>query len=263
MKKEGTLFKSLSADYFVKNKYKKGTKDDSHTEFSCVYHLNAVYDAVHGYYTYTIGRSDILIDDRPVKKLMDKIICEIGDSIYPVSLAVTPWMQIRDVVNYEEIRQRWTDCTKELLRKYPSYPMRRYVKMSERNISDKEKLISSLYKDTFFNVYFRDIYTPTEENEAMSILWENFPKREMNQTYQYQVSPMQVGRISTSGEVMQIVPGQEGNYSMDYTLGEEVEILDITGNIESKYQDKLYAKQISVKSQNIKTGGYSAGNIII
>lgn len=249
---EGISLKSLSAEYLVKNKYSKGTDENSHSVFSCVFHLNVVHDDINNRYNYTIRRADVQIDGKPVKKLMDRIICEIGNSIYPISLVVTPQMQIIDVNNYEDIKKNWADCTKTLLKKYPSYAMSRYVKMSEKNILDKNSFIQSLYQDTFFNAYFRDIYTPMSEDEACSILWRNFPKRQMSQTYLYQINSSE-DKIILSGNIMQIVPEQEGYCTIEYKLGEKGEILDIKGKIESKHDNKLYKKEISVKSENLMT----------
>lgn len=260
---ERILFKALSADYLVSSKYIKGTEADYHTVFSAVYRLNIVYDEGNNRYNCKINRSDVLIDGKPVKKLMDRILLEIGDGIYPLSLNISPNLQITNILNYEEVKNRWTNRTRKLLKKYPSYPMTRYVKMSGKNISDREKLVDALYRDTFFNVYFRDIYSPTADKEAYPILWVNFPERGMNLTYLYEINPMKESKINTSGDVMQIVPGQEGHLTMDYKLGEKGEIHGITGIVESRHQNKLYMKQISVKSENVKTDDYFIENIIM
>lgn len=251
---EKLLFKSLSARYLVRNEYIVETEENYCSVFSCRYKVNALYDEVSGYYNFNINRADVLIDGESVRKLMDKVIFEIGNTIYPLSLTVSPNLQIKDIINYKDIKERWTNCTKNLLQKYPSPQLRRYVSMSEKNIRDIPSLIHSLYKDTFFNVYFRDIYTSTPEDEANAILWVNFPKREMNQTYLYTVNSVAKNKVETFGSILKIVSTQEGHYSMDYELCKTGEIHTITGKVESKYQSKVYQKKISVKMENRPTG---------
>lgn len=260
---KGLSFKSLSAQYIVNNTYIVGTEENYHSNFCCRYHINILYNDISCYYNFKIYRSDIRIDEKPVRKLMDRIIMEIGESIYPLSIIVSPNLEILDILNFKEIKERWHDCTKNLLEKYPSRQLERYVNMSKKNVSDIPSCINSLYKDTFFNVYFRDIYTPTEEDEALPILWNNFPRREMNQTYLCQVNPMKEHNICITGDIMQIVPSYEGYCTMDYELGKKGEIQDISGKIRCKYKTETYIKQISVKEENLKIDNHFAENVIL
>lgn len=244
---ERLSLKSLSTVYDLQSRYVVETEENYCSVYSCAYHLDASYESESDRYIFKISRSGMQIDGKPVGKLMDKIMLEIGNSIYPLALSVSPQMKIEDVMNYAEVKQRWTECTKEQLENHPSAEMERYVDRSRRNMSDINSFIDSLRADTFFNVYFRNIYVPTPRGEANLIQWSNFPRREMNQTYLYRVGLAEENRIDVSGQIMQIVPEQNGSYTMSYEVGAMGEIIDITGSVESRYQGRLYQKCISIK----------------
>jgi len=135
--------------------------------------------------------------------------------------------------------------------------------MSKNNVFDRRSLISSLYHDTFFNIYFRNVYTPTQDDEALPMIWVNFPEREMNRTYLIQIAPMTGNKVEISGNVMQIVPGQEGFCKVDYELGNQGEICYISGKVESGHHKKSYTKQFIVEAQNLKTDHHFTENVIL
>lgn len=260
---EKVPFKSLSALYELDSKYIIDNEQYYSSIYSCVYNICFVWDETNSRYNCKIDRSKVKIDNNPIRKMMDKIIYDLGNSIYPLSLNVSAQMKIMDVVNHEEIKKSWVTCAKEKLEKYPSPQMRRYIKMAQPNIVDKKLFVQSLYRDTFFNAFFRNIYEPTPKGEAFSIVWFNFPKKQMNQTYLYEVASEQDNRIETKGNILQIVPEQNGIYSAEYTLGDKDQILSIAGNIESLYQNKLYRKQLSIKSKNLRVDTHFTDSFIL
>lgn len=260
---EKSLFKFLSASYKLESKYIEKNEEYYTSQYTCIYKANAIFDEDSGYYNYRISRSDVLIDNKSISKLMDKIILEIGNAIYPISLLVNQQMRIIDVVNYEDIKQKWINNAKEKLDRYPSSEIKRYLSASYKNIKNKNTFINCLYKDSFLNLYFRNIFEPTIKNEVHSIVWHNFPKKQMNQTYLYEIAPMKENQIKILGEIMQIVPEQNGTYAADYRIGNEGQIISISGSIESKHQDKLYKKQVSIQSTDTKISTSVPENIIL
>ena len=254
---------TLSAEYNVESKYIIQSEEHYCSSFGSNIQLNAIYNTEDGNYHFTIKRSRVLLNGAKPSKLMDRLICETGDTLYPLTLKVSPLLEILDVFNFDEIKQRRQECVKSIAEKYPSYPVQQYIRMAEKNFAGKKAFIRSLYQDSFFNLYFRDIYTITPDNEAKTILWVNFPKREMNRTYLYQVKQVDDLQISTAGKVMKIIPEMEGDYDMTYVIGKHGEIHSINGTITSSNDRKDYIKQLSVNQIKLKTSTAKWESIIL
>jgi hypothetical protein len=245
---------SLSADYNVESKYIIESEEYYCSSFRSNVHLKATYYQEEDHYIFQVERSDVLLNGKKVTKLMDRFIYELGATLFPVTLKVSPVLEILDIINFDEIKDRRQKKVEEMTEKYPSNrTVEQYIRASEKNFADKNTLLHSLYQDSFCNLYFRDIYTSTADDEAKTILWGNFPKRELNRSYLYQVTPIDDSQIKTTGEVLKIIPELNGNYDMIYSLGEHGEIHHINGKITSLEAQKEYIKEISVQQTKLKT----------
>jgi hypothetical protein len=254
----------LSADYKVECKYLIQSEENNHcSSFECNIRLQAIYfEEEEAYYHFTIQRTDVLLNGKEASKLMDKVVCEMGDTLYPLILKVSPLLEILDVFNFEEIKLRRQNKAEEITEKYSEPVIEQYISRSDKKFVDKRAFIQALYQDSFFNLYFRDIYAKMSDDEAGAILWVNFPKRELNRTYLYQINADNL-QIKTMGEVMKITPESAGEYAMTYTVGEYGEIHTINGEITSLYGTKDYIKQISVNQSKLKTSTTKWESIIL
>lgn len=248
---EGFSFDSLHACYKLESVYTVQSKDYYQSAYSSHIDIQANIDEKDGNYNFIITRSNVLLNGKPVSKLMDRIMYEIGNSLYPLVIKASNRSEIIDILNFDEIKVRWTRCGNYFIKKYPSYQLDHYISMSEKNLISKEDFIISLYQDTFTNIYFRNIYTPPGKNEAGLIKWQNFPEKEMNQSYLYQMEIIDKDEILLSGEIMQIVPEHNGTFNMEYKTGKYGEILHTTGKVESNYKGKLYFKEITLDAETI------------
>lgn len=242
MKKKEPNFYYLLGEYKLNSYY--GIKDSGkYSEFEATYSISLIRDGKS--FHCELDRSNVLINQRRPNKLMDQIMLDIGNSIYPIKMIIDSEMQIRDILNFDEIKSNWNICTQKYLEKYPSAEMDRYVRMATVNLTSKQNFIHALYQDTFFNLYFRDIISPIEEGEAKAIQWVNFPVKSRNSTYLYSFNSSE-NIIHASGEIMKITPSQEGNYEMNYELGEYNHIDSIRGSVEGSYHHKHYEKKIEI-----------------
>jgi hypothetical protein len=194
-----------------------------------------------------------LLNSKPAEKLMDRIMCEAGASLYPVHLRVSPKLWIQEVMNFDEVKQRRQTCIRNWLEKTPSSELERYARFSEKNMANRKSFISSLYNDVFYNLYFRDIYTPTVNDEVRLIRWSNFPERETEQSYLYSIKQDGASFIRLSGELMKIVPEHNGKMETMYEMGDEGEIRRITGKIEFEVEEHVYMKQFVLETEMNET----------
>ena len=255
---------SLSADYGIESKYIIQSEERYCSSFKSSIQIKATDNRSDENYHFTVNRSEVLLNGEKASKLMDRIIYEMGNTLYPVSLKVSPLLAVLDVLNFDEIRLRRQKQIEDITKKYPSNnTVQQYIRMAAKNFTDKNAFIRSLYRDSFFNLYFRDIYTTTPEDEAKAILWVNFPKREMNRTYLYQVKPIDDSQIITAGKVMKIIPELDWSYDMTYTIGKCGEIHSINGKVTGSYNRKDYIKQLTVNQINLKTNTAKWESIIL
>jgi hypothetical protein len=254
---------TLSADYKIVGRHIIQAKENNCSVFSCNLNVRAFRLATEDGYKFVVQRSNVLLNGKKVTKLMDRVICEMGDSLYPISLKVSPELTLLDIYNFNDVVLRRKECAESMMEKYPASPVERYIHLSEKNFTNVRALIGALCRDGFFNLYFRNIYTPTREDEAYSIRWENFPERDMNRAYLYRIRAINEGKISVAGEIMKITPEFSGHYSADYTIGEYGEIQIITGQADTEYNGKRYVRQFSVEKSNMKTGTKKWENTIL
>lgn len=256
-------FDSLRAIYRMHTLYTVDGGESYSSTFSSRMHLTAASSKEVGVYHFVVNRSEVLLNDKPADKLMDRIMHEAGCSLYPLSLIVSARLAILDVANYEEVKARWENVAAAILKKYPSPQIERYVRLSQKNMATRQAFVRTLYKDTFFNVYFRDIYTLTEKDEGRLIRWQNFPERETDQSYLYEVKRVGDKEVRLAGEIMKIIPGHNGTYDTTYTSGDKGEIHQIDGKIETSWQNRNYVKQLSVKADFIHVDTPDTGNLIL
>lgn len=215
--------------------------------------VTAQYDGINDLYLFDIQRMETLLNGKPIEKLMDRVMYDVGNSCYPIRLRVSPRLWITEVINYNEIKYRRQTCMQDWLEKAPSPELERYARFSEKNMANGKTFISSLYRDSFYNLYFRDIFTPTEGDEVRMIRWYNFPEREMDQSYLYTLKPESANNIRMDGEIMKIVSEQNGTLEVVYETGDKGEIRQIAGKIASESGSHVYIKQFSLKSESIQT----------
>ena len=260
---ERLLFGFMQAGYRIESKYSINSGEHYGSTFSSKLHVIARYEKERDSYTFILNRSEVLLNEKPAEKLMDRVMCEMGNSLYPIHLRVSPHLWILDVLNFNEIKQRRQQCADAWRAKASSDELERYFWFSEKNTADSKTLIASLYRDTFFNLYFRDIFTPTENDETKLIRWQNFPVREMDQSYLYQIKPEGVNRFRLSGEIMKIKPEHSGTFDTVYETGDRGEIRRIKGRIESEWEGNRYQKQWTLETETIQTAKSDYKSLIL
>jgi len=184
---------------------------------------------------------------------MDRMMLEAGNSYYPLHLLVSPRLGILDVVNFSQVKERWQVCARSLQERMPSPETARYFRFSAENMANSKTFIASLYRNAFYKIYFRNIFTPTKKDEVRLMLWDNFPEREMNQSYLYEVKPIGEDRVHLWGDIMQIAPEQNGAYDSTYETGSLGEIRSIAGEVSTKWKGSRYTKRLQLTADTLKT----------
>jgi hypothetical protein len=256
-------FGAMQAVYYLESKYVIDSEDNYCSVFNSKLQVNALYEREKGRYRFFVDRSNVFLDTKPVRKKTDMIIHEVGNSLYPLYLDVSPFLRIMNVSNFEEVKIRRQNRINSLLSENPSDDLEQYIRLSGKNLSDRKSFINSLYQDVFFNLYFRNIFTPTNDDEVRLMQWRNFPQPGMNQSYLYTVKSMEDKKVHLTGEVMRVNPDGNGTFDIEYKLGNEGEIRRIDGEIETFWERKSYIKRLSLKAETVKTGKPFLESVIV
>jgi len=117
-------------------------------------------------------REQPLLNGEAPVEIMDTLMIEFGNAIYPVTLSVNANGEILDVRNFPDITKRRKEKADELLEKYPTHHFRRYLEISSRNLKDEETFLQAMQKNTF--VYF--FFVPFNTTDLM-VNFNDFPEK--------------------------------------------------------------------------------------
>ncbi|GAA3508389.1 hypothetical protein GCM10022393_19360 [Aquimarina addita] len=109
--------------------------------------------------------SKIFINDQVADLIADQMAVDCIESIYPVILKIDRNGLLEDVVNHEDILQRWEKQKKKKLQYYQGRIAIAYFKLFEQTLQEKELFFSYLQKDWFFKAFFHNIYSVYRDND--------------------------------------------------------------------------------------------------
>lgn len=136
-------------------------------------HVTAHYEKDSDRYLFRLEeRSDILLDNEPPKEVMDKLMIDLGNAIYPLSLVVGPESGILEVKNFVFVKEQWKQKTEVILKDQYTQPLERYIRIVSRNLKQEAALRKSLAKNTFVRLFFLPFQT-----DVFTFEFENFPER--------------------------------------------------------------------------------------
>ena len=243
----------MQAVYRMESNYIIDSEENYGPVFGSKIHIAAQYDKGKDIYTFIINQTEALLDGKPAEKLMDRIMHEAGCSYYPLFLSVSPRLWILDVPNFKEVKLLRQECAGNLRKKMPSPELERYFRFSEKNMENSKTFIASLYRNSFYKLYFRDIFTPAAKDEVRLIHWPNFPSRDTDRSCWYRVNPVEANKIRLSGQIMKIAPEHNGTFEAVYETGPDGEIRRINGKIETRVENKSYIKRLSLDAETSGT----------
>lgn len=147
--------------------------DFTQTHYHSREHVVARYEKESDRYIFRLEeRSDILLDGKSPDELMDRLMIELGNTIYPLSLVVNQEGGILQVENFPYVKEQWKRKTETILKEQYTQPLERYMQIASRNLKQETALRKSLNKNTFIRLFFLPFNT-----EMFTFEFENFPSR--------------------------------------------------------------------------------------
>ena len=125
-----------------------------------------------GHYEFTLeNRINVRLDGKPPAGIMDCLMMQLGNSLFPLTLQVSDDGKLYAVKNIEEVKQRWHKEADEMLKTHSTTEFKTYLEMASGNVAGEKQLVRSLAKDSFIQLFFLSY-----GSKVLEIDWFNFPR---------------------------------------------------------------------------------------
>lgn len=232
-------FKNLKSVYNINIRYRK--PDYTQFEYSTKLFLSAKKNKQDFLFTLE-QRIDTMLNRQPPRKIMDKLMLELGNSLYPIELNVNPKGSVISINNFKEIKERWIKKSKELYNKNKTQAFSNYLQMSAENIVNETMFIKSLFKDTFIQMYFLNFGSKIIEFE-----FANFPMQSRKASVYAIQTPFSKYNYTLESAFKE-KDMKEVSGTLSFSTGEMGVLWDMTANLvlESD-KEEFYYKHVSIK----------------
>ncbi|GHT24849.1 hypothetical protein AGMMS4957_18590 [Bacteroidia bacterium] len=167
-------FRNLKAEYSIETKIAR--PDGQISSYSSRIALNAEYQHKENSFLFVMeGKTDIRLDGEVPQKPIDTYREQLGTCLYPMNLCVSPDGEIINVLNFNEIRERWKQTSMKLLHTYYSAPLESYIDAARKNFQTEKDFVEALQRDTFIRLYFQ----PQQASEVSGLTYCYFPEQDI------------------------------------------------------------------------------------
>lgn len=226
-------FKQLQSKYSL-------SVSRGHKGYSSVYVCNVPVSAMAKgefvFFTFE-KREGLLLDGQVPRQPVDKIMWQLGDSLYPFTFKVSVEGKIIGLENVQDIQGRWSAQATNILKETGgSTAVGRYVSAARRNVTDSGKLQRSLLKDSFVNLFLSTYGT------GMVFTANNFPYPGGHHNYEL-VSNEEAEYGKT------VMSDIHGNGGLVYNRSVQGELLELDANFSLQDEKGLHRFMVKIKKQ--------------
>lgn len=108
---------------------------------------------------FRITRFDnIYINDREPDSFLQELGQEVSGVLYPLDVECNPIGNLKTIVNFEEIQERWNVKKGQLLTKHKNESTVKYIERVSYSLAFKERFLNKLNSDYFLALYFKPIF---------------------------------------------------------------------------------------------------------
>jgi hypothetical protein len=123
---------------------------------SCIC-LSAQYVHKTGDYLFRLDQEkQVLLNDKSPSQLVDCMMKRLGNSLYPAILRVSSSGKIKNIENFDQIKDRWQNESDNILNEMPSCSIKQYLNLARKNLKDEKSFLQAFSRNTFILLYFND-----------------------------------------------------------------------------------------------------------
>ncbi len=105
-------------------------------------------------YHCRVDRKQVFINGIAPNKLIDQLAARCMDAIYPIDFLVNPFYGIKEVLNFEVVKERWQTAAKALKREYKGDVVDQYFEQIDQTLVDQHTFFNALKREMFYNLIF-------------------------------------------------------------------------------------------------------------
>ena len=139
-------------------------------------------------------RFDTLVDDKMPEQVMDNLMLDLGNVLYPIEMKVDFAGRICKIVNFYEIKERWYRHSEELLNKNYTIQFQKYLEFSKYNFKNESCFIIAILRDTLLETLLLPFGSEYIETNCVNFPFlsrkiTNMGVRDMENNCKYQLFP--------------------------------------------------------------------------
>jgi hypothetical protein len=240
-------FQTLKSIYQIIIRYRK--PDHSQYEYSGNMVLNAKRNKGNCLFVLE-QRTDTKLNGVAPQQVMDNLMLELGNALYPIELNTDLKGEIRSIGNFSEIRERWIKKSRDLYKRNKTQAFRNYLEMSQNNLTHESRFKEVLLRDSFIQLFFLNY-----GNNTLRFDFVNFPVRSRKLSLHALKEPDYYSLHPAFREKdMKTVRGKLG-----YRTAKTGELLKMDMNLLLENdKEECYRKSVSIRSDEkkhtVKTG---------
>jgi len=225
-------FRSLQANYVLKTSV---TRQDNIKSLLCTeYALEARCVNIDEYYLFTINRIHSELENS--QNLVDGLMRELGDALFPVELCVDEHATIKKVRNFEAIKERWENVASDIMDRGYSLPTDQYIQLARANFANRKRFLERFSRQTFIQLFFR--------NPACRYF--NYATRNISHTQT--VDMFSCDRIGDTDDTVMFECRDDETLlcRFEYCFSEVGDVVSVKGDIPKKEEEGEVSKQIEL-----------------
>ncbi|AXB56059.1 hypothetical protein [Flavobacterium fluviale] len=118
----------------------------------------------NGYSLIEIDRKALFVNENYEKSMADELAEKTAKVFYPIKVIVDSNGKCIDINNFDEIRERWNDVKKEVLKEFEGEVVEERLKAFELKLCDNDIIRESFLNDWFLRAFFNGLNVEYKES---------------------------------------------------------------------------------------------------
>ncbi len=217
------------------------TIDDGKSIHSLRYRLIIQYTGALNKYVkyYKIDRSKaVYSNDKEPESFIDRLALQVSSILYPLEIQVDYKGTLVDIINFEEIKERWSLEKEKIKGQYTGTIVNDYIRLTDHTLRSSDVLLEKMKKDWFLNLYFAPLYIDYTE--------EYYVDQQITYPTAGKVAPIKY-QVTQKLEGAEDIDARDYRIKINGAIDDERCALDIEQGLDTPYYNLLNPQEKDLK----------------